>query len=52
MWLSRLRVRKGVWPLSSHVSEDVMKWSADGIDRWAEQIDTYLNITPLLKNPQ
>jgi adenosylcobyric acid synthase len=52
MWLNRVRVRKGLSPLSMQVSEDVAKRLAGGLDRWADHINTHLNIMPLLKSLQ
>jgi len=52
MWLNRVRTRKGLSPLSIQLSEDITKQLAGGLDRWADHLNTHLNVTPLLKSLQ
>jgi adenosylcobyric acid synthase len=52
MWLNRVRVRKGLSPLPTHVSSDVTRQLAGELDRWAGHIMTHLKLTPLLNSLQ
>lgn len=43
-WLNRARARKGLVPLSLHESERVATQLSAELDRWADHLETYVNI--------
>ncbi|MCA9471674.1 MAG: cobyric acid synthase [Nitrospirales bacterium] len=50
LWLNRIRVRKNLQELDITISEAVSQRLSQEIDRWADHVETHLNVDPLFSH--
>jgi len=46
-WLNRVRGRKGLPPLDTKISEEVSHRLMRALDRWADHLETHLDVNPI-----